>query len=200
MYHNTWVTIPSRHHKNIYPNIFLYQFFSTALKDTLISDLSEQSIWTEDTSVEIWQESHFEPPHCVICIWFSKIRFHVVYLLFRLHKINLDTMWICQKSDLGWRSELFVLLSHFRWRISSSLCQSFQPKPKTIKVNSQCKEMIHIYVHHEQVRHCLPWLHITDLSILSRKTSNHHSRNKSLYDSTIKVTFKAITVKILLKL
>ncbi len=42
-------------------------------------------------------------------MWFGsdlqKIGFHLVFLLFRLPEISLDTIWICQKSDVGRQSD-----------------------------------------------------------------------------------------------
>ncbi len=38
------------------------QYLLSDAKDTLISDLNEQSVQTEDTSVKIGFKSHFKPP------------------------------------------------------------------------------------------------------------------------------------------
>ncbi len=74
-------------------------------KDTLISNLSEQSTQTEDTSVRIGFEPHFKPPSHVVWIWSAKDQISHVFLLFRLPETNLDTIWIFQKSNLDWQSE-----------------------------------------------------------------------------------------------
>ncbi len=44
-------------------------------KDTLLCDLNEQSVWTEDTSAQIG----FQPPSYVVWIWFAKMVSHVFF-------------------------------------------------------------------------------------------------------------------------
>ncbi len=46
---------------------------------TLISDLNEQSVQTEDASVQNRFISHFKPPRHVVWIRFAKIGFHVFF-------------------------------------------------------------------------------------------------------------------------
>ncbi len=58
-------------------------------KDALISNLTEQPIQTEYTSVEIWLESHFKPSRHLVWIWFAKIGL-CVFSLFRLNEISVD--------------------------------------------------------------------------------------------------------------
>ena len=63
-----------------------------------------------DASVDIWFEYHFKPPPNVVWIQIQKSHFMGFSCRPDFLKINLDTIWICQKPDVPFELVVWTLL------------------------------------------------------------------------------------------
>ena len=136
-------------------------------KDTLKSDFRDQNIRTEMHLKKFDWNCISKLSQNVVWTHFSKITFHVVFLLSRLSKINLETIWICKKNWFGlavWiRPELFSCKSANRQTatpaglriVNSSLCPGYWAYYCIITKHTHAYAHTHTHTHKRIYTHGL---------------------------------------------